>query len=199
MAEEQEGDNSGEEKKIAAPTSSREPLFGALLFGMMILLTLGAVGVIGWSAYRGFRMTEERGALPSIATLPTKEVVTEPEKTTEEKPVVESKETASTTSTEAALKQARETNIKVLNGGAAKGSAGTVAELLKKEGFTKVTVGNSASDYTGVTVYFAPSFEQAAESVKNVLIKTYPKGTSMAAPKENKEASQASLVIILGK
>lgn len=184
------------EEKITTPTASHEPLFGALLFGMMILLTLGAVGLIGWSAYRGFRVTEERGALPSIATLPAQESAPE---TVSEETVTEPKEAVSVVSAEEKLKKARGTDTKVLNGGAAKGSAGIVAEILKKDGFTKVAVGNTTSDYVGVTVYFLSDFEQEAEAVKNLLVKTYPKVTAKAAPKENKEAAQASLVVILGK
>lgn len=184
------------EEKITTPTSSHEPLFGALLFGMMILLTLGAVGLIGWSAYRGFRMTEERGALPSIAALPAQEAM--PEKISEET-VTEPKETVSVISAEESLKKARGTDIKVLNGGAAKGSASVAAELLKKDGFTKVTTGNTTSDYVGVTVYFGSSVESEAEAVKNFLIKTYPKAEKKATPKDNKETTQASIVVVLGK
>lgn len=186
-----------EEGKITPPTSSHESLFGALLFGMMILLTLGAVGLIGWSAYRGFRVTEERGALPSIATLPAQEAAGE--KTSETVPVSESKEVVPVVSAEESLKKARATDIKVLNGGAAKGSASVAADILKKDGCTKVTTGNTTSDYVGVTVYFLSAFEQEAGVVKNFLIKTYPKVTTKVAPKENKETTQASLVVILGK
>lgn len=194
--EEQQTPQKGQEK-ITTSTASHEPLFGALLFGMMILLTLGALGLIGWSAYRGFRVTEERGALPSIATLPAQEAAVE--KTSEVVPVAESPEATPVVSDEAALKKARTMDIKVLNGGAAKGSAGTAADLLKKDGFTKVTTGNTASDYVGVVVYFGSTVESEAEAVKNFLIKTYPKVMTKAAIKENKETTQASLVVILGK
>ncbi len=175
---------------------SHDPLFGGLLLGFLVLAFLGALGWVGWSGYQGYRLQKNEAMLPSIATLPKGEepktdvVVAPPEPTKpEEKP----------TSSDETLKKAKGTEVKVLNGGAPKGSATTGADLLKKEGFTQVTTGNTTLDYTGVTVYYATGNEALADVVKNTLLKSYPKTTIKEAVKENKETSGAPLTVILGK
>jgi hypothetical protein len=175
---------------------SHGPLFGGLLLGFLILCILGALGFLGWSGYQGYRLQKNVAALPSIATLPKGEepktdvVVIPPEPTKpEEKP----------TTSDETLKKAKGTEVKVLNGGAPKGSATTGADILKKDGFTKVTTGNTTLDYTGVTVYFAPDQGALATIVKDTLLKSYPKAVTKEALKDNKETSAAPLTVILGK
>jgi hypothetical protein len=98
---------------------------------------------------------------------------------------------------DAAMK-AKNTDIKVLNGGAAKGSAGVVAEALKKAGYTKVTTGNTLGDYTGTTVYFSVGLDQEAGAVKQALL-SWPATVTKEAPQGNKETAQAPLTVIVGK
>lgn len=183
-------------EKPLAPKPSREPLFGKLLFALLILLILGTIGVLVWGGYHGFRMTKEEAALPSIATLPREEV-TEAVVTPEE-PAKEA-ESVKPTFSEDQVKKAKATDLKVLNGGAAKGSAGTLAETLKKAGYTKAVAGNTLKDYTGTVVYFATGLDTEAAIVKEALLATYPKAEVKPADKGNTETTQAPLTIILGK
>ncbi len=93
----------------------------------------------------------------------------------------------------------KQESILVLNGGGAKGSAGEGVTLLKKEGFSKVSPGNTEKDYAGVTLYFAPHKESVANEVKKVLLKRYPTAISQEAKESNKETTGASVVVIIGK
>ena len=171
-------------------------LFGGLLLGFLILTLIGALGWVGWNGYQGYQHQKNMAMLPSIAALPKGEepktdvVVVPPEPTKPEEKPATSEET---------LKKAKGTEVKVLNGGAPKGSATTGSDILKKDGFTQVTTGNTTLDYTGVTVYFATGNESLADVVKNTLLKSYPKATTKEAVKDNKETSGAPLTVILGK
>lgn len=177
---------------------SHESFFGTLLFSFMMVLLIGTVSVIGWGVYRGIQLTKEQSVLPSIATLPGEER-TEVKETP--KAVASPTEPGSTAplAAEESLKKAKATDIKVLNGGAAKGSATLVTELLKKAGYTKVTPGNTINNYTGIVVYYALGLDQEAGAVKETLVKTYPKAEIKPTVKGNSETSQASLTVILGK
>jgi cytoskeletal protein RodZ len=199
MTEKQE--TSSEETPKNNPSSSRAsrgPLLGLILFGIIVLLVVGVVIMMAWGGYRGYRLSQERAALPSIATLSVGETAPE----TVDKPqeaTVEEKPSADAVALEESAKKAKATAIKVLNGGAAKGSASVLAEVLKKEGYTQVTTGNTIKDYTGVAVYFSPEVEKEAAVVKNDLLATYPKAEAKPAVKTNTETTQAPLSIIIGK
>jgi hypothetical protein len=200
MTDEQQLPLSDEVKKQSTSPAqvSRGPLFGSILFGIIILLLLGVLVMIAWGGYHGYRLNQEQAALPSIATLSAGEVVPEvadePIETTtqQEKPSVDAMD-------EASLGKAKATMIKVLNGGAAKGSASVLAEALKKQGYTQVIIGNTIKDYSGVVVYFAPEVEKEAAIVKNDLLKTYPGVEIKSAITTNTETTQAPLSIIVGK
>ncbi len=86
-----------------------------------------------------------------------------------------------------------------MNGGAAKGTAGTVAEMLKQAGYTKVTPGNTVKDYSGTVIYHAAGLEQEAAALKEALIKKYPTVSISPAVAGNKETSMAPLTVIIGK
>lgn len=90
-------------------------------------------------------------------------------------------------------------SILILNGGGAKGSAGEVLDLLKKEGYKKASLGNTEKNYTGVVAYFAPQKEGVADEIKKTLLKRYPKMTSQGSMEDNKETTGASVVVIIGK
>lgn len=186
-----------EKKPIVSP-SSHESFFGTILFGMMLVLLLGTVAVIGWGVYRGLHFTKEQAALPSIVVLPEQNNVVEETPKEEAAPAVVSGEGA-TKVTEELTKKAKATDIKVLNGGAAKGSAGVATGILTKDGFTKVTIGNTLKDYTGVVVYYAVGLDQEAGVVKDTLAKTYPQAVTKPALVDNKETTQAPLTVIVGK
>lgn len=184
---------SSSQERDANNPSSHGALWGTLLFIIFWVSFLGVLVWLGWIGYRMWHQKQEEVSLPSIAALPTKPV-TEEQTPTPESPAV--------TPAPEAPKQS-ETNwgrdIKVLNGGAAKGSANTVADILKKAGYTKVAAGNSAGNYTGTVVYFATGLENEAAAVQKVLLKSYPKTETKAALKGNSDTAAAVITVILGK
>lgn len=180
------------EQEAAVPRSSREPLLGALLFGVLLIVTLAAIGGAGYAAYSGWKSGKERSARPSIAELAVKEREADP--APEAVAPASAPETAAQPAADAKSKE-----ISVMNGGAAKGTAGTVAEMLKQAGFTKVTAGNTVKDYTGTVVYYAAGLEKEAASLKEALIKKYPTVSVSPAVAGNKETSMAPLTVIIGK
>ncbi|MDP2838162.1 MAG: LytR C-terminal domain-containing protein [Candidatus Moranbacteria bacterium] len=195
---ETEGEAAEKKETISAtPTSSRESLLGTLLIGFLIVVVLAALALIGWGVYRGWHFTQEQTALPSIATLPIQPEEAPPQEAASDSVVAEQPLKAA--GTEAIVKKAQGTDIKVLNGGATKGSAGAVTEILKKAGYTKATFGNTVNNYTGAVVYFATGLDQEAGALKDALIKTYPKIETRPALPTNKETTRTPLMVILGK
>lgn len=176
--------------------SSKEGLFGALLMIIVMILLIVALGLVGWYGYGKWQGKQVKEQAPSITTLksngfqPMQEE--KPEQTAAEEPKKEEVKLE-------AVKDAKTVQISVLNGGAAKGSAGVVADLLKKEGYTKVTAGNTTADYTGTTVYYGSGLEKEAEALKTSLVKKYPQATIKPAVATNKETTTAPLTVILGK
>lgn len=181
---------------------SREPLFGAVLFGAMIMLVVGAIGLIVWGVYTGFSEHRSQEALPSIGMLKTEEsstIDTGTEEKREDAVMQKEEPVVQPSLTEEEIRKSKTTAIKVMNGGATKGSASVLAEVLKKAGYTQVTIGNTVKDYSGVVMYFAPEVEKEAMIVKDDLLKTYPKAETKPAVATNVETAQAPLSIILGK
>lgn len=73
--------------------------------------------------------------------------------------------------------QANKTNITVavLNGGAAAGTAGQVAAIIKGAGYTQTTATNADNfNYQGVNINYGAGFAQAAADIKNLLSSDYP-------------------------
>lgn len=188
-----------QQKNTSSARSSREPLFGAILFGFFSLVAIIVVVGIGWGVYQGYQVSQERAVLPSIATITLGDDVKETTEEPKEEVAIEEKPSTDTVSQEEMLKKAQAISIKVLNGGAPKGSASVVAGALTRAGFTKVEIGNTLKDYTGVVIYFAPEAEKEAETVKATLLKSYPNITTQSAIKTNTETTQAPLSIIFGK
>lgn len=187
------------EEKIKKPMS-HGVLFGRILFAVIVLLVLGVIGAIAWGGYRGFQMNTKQASLPSIATLSTEEVAPSEVTPVEEESVAPEKKNGETIPTnDEVIKSAKSTEIHVLNGGAAKGSAGSAAEVLKKNGYTKTVIGNTLNDFSGTVVYFSSDKEKEAGQVRLDLIKTYPAITTKPADATKKETALASLVLILGK
>ncbi len=188
-----------EQERVAR--SSREPLFGTLLFSLLLLCTLLSLAGIGWVLYSRWQESREQAGQLSIATLPLKSSESSAQETAAsndtETPSEEHRESSS--SAETAILAPKDVDVKVLNGGAAKGSAGTVTETLKQAGYSKATFGNATGDYSGVTVYYAASAEREALAVKEALVKKYPMITAKSSVAGNTETSVASVTVILGK
>lgn len=177
---------------VAVPSRpSREPLFGALLFGVLIIVAIASIAGAGYAAYAGWKKGKEQSARPSIADLAVKSEESVP---TETPAALPKEEAPAVPTAEAKLR-----DIAVLNGGAAKGIAAKVADLLKKEGYTKVTAGNTVSDYTGVAVYYAAGLEKEAETLRLSLAASYPNAATKPVVAGNKETSVSPLTVIIGK
>jgi len=180
------------------PTRSRESLWGAVLFAGMLLFVVASIGGVGWAAYTKWQSERVAKSQPSIIVLP--------EQSNEQRSVTPKEEARAVGSTEAKeqpasdnITAAKKLEISVLNGGAAKGSAGTLANFLKQEGYGKTDSGNTLRDYAGVGVYYASGLEKEALAVKESVAKKYPQAKILPADSQNKETSVSQITIILGK
>lgn len=182
---------------VKAVSEPNEAFFGSLLLFCLILSLIAAAGYFGFAGYRYFKQVQTENAIPSIESLPKPEmpvVAKEEEKESAEKTT----ETSTGSELSAAIDK-KTLSVKVLNGGAAKGVAGTYGEKLKAAGFTQTTVGNSVGDYTGQTLYYAKGQQAGADAIKAEVIKTYPKLVIKEAPTGDKDAALATYVLILGR
>lgn len=139
---------------------------------------------------------DARSDRPSIGALATEKIV----------PSADPAEIATTPTTTPAdtkpassVTAAETLDVKVLNGGAAKGSAVKVQDLLKKGGYVKTQATSATGDYTGTTVYYLGSNEANATAVQKLLLKDYPKAEVKIATSSSAENGSAPVVVILGK
>lgn len=192
------GKETGSQMSEVSRSSSREPLWGAILFAGMLLFVIVSVFGVGWIAYTKWQSERIAKSHPSITVLSgqskqEKSVApVEPTKTTDSTKAVEPPVNDSA----AAVKKLE---ITVLNGGGAKGSAGLLADFLKKEGYSKTDSGNTIKDYEGVVIYYAAQLEKEAAMVKGSVVKKYPQAKVLPADVKNKETAVSQVTIILGK
>lgn len=185
-------------KREASHGGSREPLWGMFLIAGMLLFVIASIAGIGWVVYskwQGARMAENQ---PSITALS--------ESSDEAVPPAESQQADTPQAGNAdqqpaadSAEAAKKLEVSVLNGGAAKGSAGVLAEFLKTEGYAKTIAGNTAKDYAGTAVYHAASLEKEAEAVRTSVAKKYPQAKILPADATNKETTTSPVTIIIGK
>lgn len=176
-----------------------EAFFGSLLLFCLALSLLAATGYFGFAGYRYFKYLQTEEAIPSLEALPkaeTQESVPAEVESAEEKPAEAPTPTPEKT---APAIDKKTLSIKVLNGGAVKGVAGTYAEKLKTAGFTETAVGNAFGDYTGQTLYYAKGQSAGADAIKAEVAKTYPALMVKEAPTSDKDAAAATYVLILGR
>lgn len=183
------------------PKESNEVFLGGVIIVVLCVLLLLLTGTFGYFGYRLWLASHVERSTPSIQELGEKIV-----ETTEVSPPSESPAPPTTTPTPAApttpetpLVDKATVEVKVLNGGGARGSASTLTELLKKAGYTKAAFGNTVTDYMGTTVYHTADAVKAAELIKEEIMKTYPKVTLAPAKAGDKDMTAASVVVILGK
>jgi cytoskeletal protein RodZ len=188
-------------KSIIVPQKSRESLWGVLLFAFMLLFVIASVAAIGWVVYSRWKAEREAGNNPSITELLKKTEQEVDNTASAEMPVPENKnvDALANAINEEIISAAKKLEISVLNGGAAKGSAGGLADFLKKEGYLKTDMGNTEKNYSGVTIYYAPSLEKETEAIKGSVAKKYPQVKILPADLRNKETSVSQVTIILGK
>ena len=173
-----------------------EAFFGVLLIGCLVLCLIAATGYFGLAGYRYFKQIQAEQAIPSIESLPKAEVA---ETVKEEGLTPSAPETPAATEKPAVVVDKKALALKVLNGGAVKGVAGTYVEKLKQTGFTKTTVGNAFGDYTGQTLYYAKGQEAGADVIKTEVVKTYPALVVKEALAGDKDAAAATFVLIIGR
>lgn len=89
--------------------------------------------------------------------------------------------------------------VKVLNGGAAGGSAGKMVAYLRQNGYLKAEAGNANGSNAGVVVYYTAGMEDESKALQLVLLKEY-KGIEAKPVEEAKipEAKTAPMVVVLG-
>lgn len=168
------------------------------VFSTIFFLFVVAGLLWGWNHWQA-TIQGAKDTRPSIGALATesKSSVSESKDPVAEAPVSvveEKKPVVSSNST------AKETlDVKVLNGGAAKGSAVKVQDLLKKSGYVKAQSGSSVGNYTGTTVYYLGSNEASATAIQQLLVKDYPSASVKMATSSSAENGSASIVVMLGK
>lgn len=187
----------GAEKGRAEPN---EAFFGSLLLFCLALSLFSATGYFGFVGYRYFKRVQTEKAIPSLEALPKAEVVASIPETPDpnRENSAETVAPAADPSTPTVVDR-KTLALKVLNGGAAKGVAGTYAEKLKAAGFAKTVVGNTFGDYTGQTLYYAKGQSVEADVIKAEVMKTYPTITVKEASSGDKDALAATYVLILGR
>jgi LytR cell envelope-related transcriptional attenuator len=190
---------------VSAPTKSkakREHFFGTLLLGGLIIVVCFGLFGVGFGAFTLWQAQSVKNQAPSISNLSTSPMVEGELLSVEEQPAPapeETKKEATDDATAESLKKAQALDLIVMNGGGAKGVATEVSELLKKEGFTKVTVGNTTGDFTGTVLYTKKEMTAEAEAVKAKLATKYPSLMVKEALASDKETQTATLTLIFGK
>lgn len=185
----------GQESQIPSNKSSNEPFFGVLVMMVVVILLVLLASYGGWFLYHGVKNSRSNASLPSIESIPLA-VNTAVNEEKSETPKSEEKSAVTTQEKSVNKKIA----IKVLNGGAAKGSAGVVADLLKEAGYTTISTGNSVGDYVGVSVAFlSPASESDADAVREALSKKYLSSTVKPATQGNADMTASPITIIVGK
>lgn len=174
------------------------------ILSSIIFLAIAGGAIWGWSHWYG-TVEENKDTRPSIGALATDtsvvastsdESVNREELETKESETPKAPEPAKTLKTD----PAREVlDVKVLNGGAAKGGAARVQEFLKKQGYAKAQTGNAVGNYTDVTIFYLGSNESNAQTIKELLLPDYAKIDVKLAISSKDESGSASVVVMMGK
>lgn len=167
-------------------------------FGLLLAVGLALIAAIGALVFLAMKRSGYQGAKKvSIQSIPEK---TAPNGNAERAEKKDDSEAIPKKGEAEAPKVADplSTGIKILNGGAAGGSAGAMKVLLDSKGYKKVEAGNSEkSSYVGVTVFYQAETKAAAEKVVVDLRAKYP--TARIAPGTTAEEKSGPVVIVLGK
>ena len=187
--------------EIVTRKEANEVFLGGMVVVVLCLLLAILVGTFGYFGYRLWKSAQVERAIPSIQELGEKQVtVSSDESSVNLKPETPAQPTPeSTTTSNAQSVDLASVEVKVLNGGAARGSAGTMVDILKKAGYAKAAFGNTVADYTGTKIFYGAQSQLAAEKVKELVAKTYPGVVLAPAEANDKDATAATVVVILGK
>lgn len=167
----------------------------------LIILVFAVIGggVYGWSFYRR-NAAETTDPRPSISALPNMSADNPSLTSSEDTPSGDTSEDTSSDDASPSRPDDPETiAVSVLNGGAAGGSAGKVTTYLQSKGYKKAKAGNTNGSNIGIVVYYSEDMEDEAKALQLVLLDNY-KGVTASPAKDaqNKDASSAPIVVILG-
>lgn len=178
---------------------SHESLFGFFIVSLLVVLILAIVSYGGWLLYGEVKSNQVIADRVSIEDIPRAVDQVEdrlPEPLPDASTDVREGEAPSPES----VVVDKKVSIKVLNGGATKGTASVAAGVLMGSGYSTVSTGNAIGDYTGVTVYFkTPATEADANAVKEVLLKKYPGVVVKQAVASNADTNAGTVTAIVGK
>ena len=172
------------------------------IFSSIFFLAIAGASVWGWIHWKETKQVaqDQRPSIGALATDPIASAPSKPQEVVTEPSAAEDASAENKKPAEAVNDAVKSTlDVKVMNGGAARGSAVKVQDFLKKNGYTKARVGNAVGDYTGVTVYYLGSNEGNANSVKQALEKDYPNTLVKIATSSSAENGSAPVVVMLGK
>lgn len=193
------------------PNANRKEARGGWWLIIFLVLLLAVLGYSVWHLVRTVKgeVVKEAPGIQSIVVEPLKTPApSEPAPTTPTTPATTTGTTPTTTTTDTTTGTAltpsdtlKATSLRVLNGGAAKGTAGKLLTALNKAGLSKTSVGDADSDYTGTTVYYqADSYKERAEEVVKLLESIGTKGAvTKKAESSTGETGNTPIVIITGK
>lgn len=181
-----------------APKETNEVFLGGMVVAVICLLLLLLTATFGFFGYRLWQSAKVERTIPSIQELGEQPKVEPVTSTTETAPPTPSAASISEP-TPAASTNLASVEVKVLNGGAARGSASTLVERLKQAGYAKATFGNAAAEHTGTVIYYTATAEAIAKVLQETVAKTYPKVTLSPAQAGDKDATVAAVVVVLGK
>jgi hypothetical protein len=170
-----------------------------VLSSIFFLVLVGGL-LWGWNYWRETSQNtkDTRASIDSLVsdatlTIPRSQESVEPDTTVTPGADEKKQDVAPTDAIKAVL------DVKVINGGAVKGSATKVQGILKQNGYAKAQAGNSLTDHTGVAVYYSGANEALATAIQQLLMKEYPKTSVQASTSPKAENGSASVVVILGK
>jgi cytoskeletal protein RodZ len=177
---------------------SHESLLGFLIMLVIVIFLVVLASYGGWLLYQGVKEYRGDTNRVSIERIPlgmsAEEKKDEPKKSEENK----SEESVSVKSDAPAV--SKKIAVKVMNGGAAKGSASVVAGVLMGSGYGTVSTGNATGDHTGLTVYFkAPATQADANAVKESLLKKYPGAVVKPSVAGTADTVASPVTVIVGK
>lgn len=164
----------------------------------ILFLAIAAGLLVGWNHFQKVAL-DKKDARPSIGALATDTsiVVSKTPVAVVDAVKDEVAEKKSEPTLPSVAKNALD--VKVMNGGAPKGTAAKVADVLKKDGYAKVTTGSASGNYTGAVVYYTGANESSAKAISQVLLKEYPQITVQASASSTGETSVSSVVVMIGK
>ena len=173
------------------------------IFGIVVFcsLSLAAVwyGPGWWRSHRESQVTTP--SIVALQSVPSQsgQGSVEAASTSESTPPTNKDAQSGTASTPAPTVEKAKVQVKVLNGGAAPGSAGKTVKTLQAAGFLLAKGGDSKGDYLGVSIFYLEGRQAEANAVKAALGDNLALVKFEVAKDPKQETGSASVVVVLGK